>query len=499
MQGRRTLPDSSRTTIIDPSEKITLLENALNRERNAKKRLEQKLDQKAQIEFDKNQALINGFEIATSKHVQLQFLATLTKDLLSNITLDELFYKFSGSMSKLLEACPVFLVSTGTENDNTIFSLSVSEHKWQPIRWRNRYKKLSSLMLKSDESVWHRIEHQNLDDVPSLNKLMTNSTLLYLVIHLSESEQKLVILDISHFCYSTDFKQTLNIAAQQFTLSIKRRVTELELAHNNTVLNNTVIQLKSTQQQLVHSEKMGSLGQLSAGIAHEINNPIGYISSNLCVLKDYIALYNNTVDHLSKNEVNPHFNIDDFTTAKDDIGDLLDSCIEGVQRVTDIVASLKTFSRKEEDEFSLININEVLVSALKIVWNEFKYTHEIVKLLADNLPEISGNYGQLQQVFVNLFVNSAHAMKEGGQLTIQSAHGRDYVEINVHDTGCGMDDSVIRHLFEPFYTTKDVNEGTGLGLSVSYAIVEKHNAMISVNSEPNQGSTFTLKFPILDS
>ena len=133
------------------------------------------------------------------------------------------------------------------------------------------------------------------------------------------------------------------------------------------------------------------------------------------------------------------------------------------------------------------------MSTLKIVWNEFKYTHEIVKILADNLPEISGNYGQLQQVFVN----SAHAMKEGGQLTIQSAHGQDYVEINVHDTGCSMDDSMIRHLFEPFYSTKDVNEGTDYGLSVSYAIIEKHKAIISVNSEPNQGSTFTLKFPIL--
>ena len=133
------------------------------------------------------------------------------------------------------------------------------------------------------------------------------------------------------------------------------------------------------------------------------------------------------------------------------------------------------------------------MSTLKIVWNEFKYTHEIVKILADNLPEISGNYGQLQQVFVN----SAHAMKEGGQLTIQSAHGQDYVEINVHDKGCGMDDSMIRHVFEPFYTTKDVNEGTGHRLSVSYAIIEKHKAIISVNSEPNQGSTFTLKFPIL--
>lgn len=491
------MSDPSRDTTIDISEKIELLEKALIRERNAKKKLEQKLDEKAQIDFNKNQEFIKSFEKASSKHVQLQFLSTLTQDLLSNINLDELFYQFSGNMSKLLESCPVFLLSTNAESDNTIVRLSVSEQKWQPIRWRNRYKKMSATMLNSVELVWHRIEHQNLEDIPSLNTLVTNSTLLYLVIHLSTTEQKLVVLDISHFCYSDDFKQTLNIAAQQFTLAIKRRVTELELAQNNTILNNTVLQLKSTQQQLVHSEKMGSLGQLSAGIAHEINNPIGYISSNLAVLKDYVNIYNNTVEQLLENKGNRISNQDEFFSAQEDIEDLLDSCIEGVQRVTDIVASLKTFSRKEEDQFSLININEVLVSALKIVWNEFKYSHKIVQLLADNLPQIKGNYGQLQQVFVNFFVNSAHAMKNGGQLTIQSGQGQDYVEINVHDTGCGMDESVMRHLFEPFYTTKDVNEGTGLGLSVSYAIIEKHNAMISVNSEPDQGCTFTLKFPIL--
>jgi signal transduction histidine kinase len=490
------LPDSSRDIAL--TEKVQLLEKALIRERNLKKSLEAKLDNKAQLQLSDNKELINSFERATSRQVQLQFLATLTNDLLSNKNLDELLYQFVDNMSKLLEKCPAFLIQINDDNNNTISHLSLSEATWQPLRWRNRYKASTRLLLKSDESMWHRFEHQQQDDTLSLTALLSNNTLLYLVLNLTATEQRLVMLDVSHFCYSDDFKQTLNTAAQQFTLAIKRRVTELELANNNNVLSNTITQLKSTQQQLVHSEKMGSLGQLSAGVAHEINNPIGYISSNLGVLKDYITLYNQTIEQLQDSTTNTIELSEDFVYAKDDIDELLDSCIDGVQRVTDIVASLKTFSRKEEDDFSDVNINNVIESALKIVWNQLKYDHEIVQLLADELPAVTGNFGQLQQVFVNLFVNAAQAMKQAGQLTIQSVYRQDYIEVNVHDTGCGMDESAIRHLFEPFYTTKDENEGTGLGLSVSYAIIEKHNAMISVNSEPEQGCTFTLKFPISD-
>ena len=476
------------------TEKIELLEKALIRERNAKKFLEQKLDSKDQIQLTDNMEFISSFEKTTSRQVQLQFLSTLTEDLLSQKSLDELLSQYTHNMSQLLDDCQAFLIHLNIHNESKISHLNLSNNEWELLRWRDSYKATADELLKSAESIWHRIEHEKKDDDDSLMSFFHNETLFYLVLNLSTTEKRLVMLDISHFCYSEDFKQTINTAAQQFTLAVKRRVTELELARKNKVLSNTIIELKSTQEQLVHSEKMGSLGQLAAGVAHEINNPIGYISSNLNVLKDYINTYNQALDQLPEPSINALDNSEDLSYAREDVDELLSSCIEGVQRVTDIVASLKTFSRKGQDEFTDININDVIESALKIVWNKLKYDHEIVRELADNLPNIQGNHGQLQQVFVNLFVNAAHAMKRAGLLTIQSVYLDNYVEVKVHDTGCGMDASVIRHLFEPFYTTKDESEGTGLGLSVSYAIVEKHNAMISVNSEPNKGSTFTLRF-----
>jgi len=485
------LPDQN--TKIDLQEKVGLLEKALVREKNAKKKLEEKLEKKNNIKFNENQLFINSFEIATSNQVQLQFLATLTKDLFSTKSLDELLFQFSKNMSNLLDKCPVILIQIHEKDENFIVRLQRENTEWEEQTWKNSYEEIVTALLNSKDSIWHRIEHQQKNDVDSIMSLLSNQTLLYLPLNLTATEQRLMMLDISHYCYNDDFKQTINTAAQQFTLAIKRRATEIELSVNNNILNEIITQLTSTQQQLVHSEKMGSLGKLAAGVAHEINNPIGYISSNLDVLKGYVALYNSTIDQLS---VNKEKHSQDFIFAREDIDDLLGSCIDGVQRVTDIVASLKTFSRKEDDDFSSININDVIKSSIKIVWNQFKYAHKITQYLDNNIPNLSGNHGQLQQVFVNLFVNAAQAMKDGGELTVETLLEKEQVIVHVHDTGCGMDESVIRHIFDPFYTTKSVDEGTGLGLSVSFAIVEKHKGIISVKSELNQGCTFTLKFPI---
>ncbi|WP_143764330.1 sensor histidine kinase [Cognaticolwellia mytili] len=491
------MPDQSRDLNIALQEKVTLLEKALTRERNAKKKLEAKLDQKAEVRLYDNKEFFDSYEKATSRQVQLQFLASLTQELLLDKNIDESFSHFAGNVAKLLDACPVVVMRINQDDENYVWSLASPSESWQTMLWQKDYELLIKPMLAKLESRWHRIERSNSTCNHMCSELFFNEMLLYLIVKVTEKERRIILLDISHYCYSDDFKQTLDIAAHQFGSAIKRRMTKVELAYNIRDLRNTVSELKATQQQLVHSEKMSSLGQLAAGVAHEINNPIGYITSNLDVLKDYINIYDQALSQLPTKLVEQLDNARELSFAREDVSELLDSCIIGVERVTEIVASLKTFSRKEQDEFSAVAINDVIESALKIVWNKLKYDHDIVQELSLGLPEIHGNYGQLQQVFVNLFVNAAQAMDESGELRIESNMIDNYIEVKVHDTGCGMDESVIRRLFEPFYTTKDESEGTGLGLSVSYAIVEKHNAMISVNSEPNQGCTFTLKFPIV--
>ena len=490
------MPDSGRDLNVTLEEKVVLLEKALIRERNAKKKLEAKLDQKAAVALYDNKEFFDSYEKATNRQVQLQFLASLTQELLLDKSIDDSFQQFSENVATLLDACPVVVMRINHDMHNAMWSLTSKGNKWQPIAWHSDYESFIESMLSAKESSWHRLEHKNQTYSTEVSKLFSHDILLYLLVKVSNKERRLILLDISHFCYSDDFKQTLNIAAQQFTAAIKRRMTKIELAYNYKDLRNTVDELKSTQQQLAHSEKMSSLGQLAAGVAHEINNPIGYISSNLDVLKDYIEIYAEAFAGLPEELLLNLNNAKELTYAREDVDELLGSCIIGVERVTEIVASLKTFSRKEQDEFTSITINDVIESALKIVWNKLKYDHEIIRDMSADLPYIQGNFGQLQQVFVNLFVNAAQAMDDSGVLKIESQRIESYVEVKVHDTGCGMGEAVIRHLFEPFYTTKDESEGTGLGLSVSYAIIEKHNALISVNSEPDQGCTFTLKFPI---
>lgn len=491
------MPDSGRDLNIALEEKVKLLEKALMRERSAKKKLEAKLNQKAETSLYENKEFFDSYEKATSRQVQLQFLASLTQELLLDKNIDESFDHFSANVAKLLDDCSVLVIRINTDTENTIWSFKPSCKVSKLLKWQPGYDPFIQPLLAVNDSKWHRVEHDKDKSIGEISNLLIHGTLLYLLVKVSDNEQRLILLDINHYCYSDDFKQTLSIAAQQFSAAIKRRMTKIELAYNYRDLRNTVDELKSTQQQLVHSEKMSSLGQLAAGIAHEINNPIGYISSNLDVLKDYIEIYEQAFSQFPSETIESLNHQRELMFAREDVNELLDSCIVGVERVTDIVASLKTFSRKEQDEYSAVDINDVIESALKIVWNKLKYDHEIVKELSLNMPEIQGNYGQLQQVFVNLFVNSAQAMDESGELRIESGFFGNYIEVNVHDTGRGMNESVLRHLFDPFYTTKDESEGTGLGLSVSYAIIEKHNAMISVNSEPDQGCTFTLKFPIL--
>lgn len=491
------MPDPGRDLTIALQEKVTLLEKALIRERNAKKKLEAKLDKKAEVSLYENKEFFDSYEKATSRQVQLQFLASLTQELLLDKNIDESFFHFATNVAKFLDACPAVVMRINSDENNSIWSLASNNTGWKTLPWHQEYEKLITPMLKGNSPRWHRVERIKSSSDERYSALFHNEMLLYLHVKVTEKEQRIILLDISHFCYSDDFKQTLDIAAKQFASAIKRRMTKVELAYNYRDLRSTLNELKTTQQQLVHSEKMSSLGQLAAGVAHEINNPIGYISSNLDVLKDYIGIYEQALSQAPEALIEQFDNNRELSFAREDIGELLQSCITGVERVAEIVASLKTFSRKEQDEFSSIAINDVIESALKVVWNKLKYDHETVLELSLGLPEIQGNYGQLQQVFVNLFVNAAQAMSESGELRVESNMIENYIEVKVHDTGCGMDDAVIRHLFEPFYTTKDESQGTGLGLSVSYAIVEKHNAMISVNSEPNQGCTFTLKFPVV--
>lgn len=264
--------------------------------------------------------------------------------------------------------------------------------------------------------------------------------------------------------------------------------------------------LTEAQNQLLQSEKMASVGQLAAGVAHEINNPIGYINSNLGSLKSQVADLLGVLDAYERASSELTGNADlradiemarqkaDIDFLRQDIVNLIDESLEGVQRVKTIVENLKDFSRVDTAEWHYANLEQGLESTLNIVWNEIKYKANVVKEYA-GLPEIECIASQMNQVFVNLLVNAAQAIETQGTIFVRTGFDEESVWVEIADTGCGIKREHLNKIFEPFFTTKPVGKGTGLGLSLAYGIVSRHHGRLEVDSAVGRGTTFRITLP----
>ncbi len=258
--------------------------------------------------------------------------------------------------------------------------------------------------------------------------------------------------------------------------------------------------LEETRNQLVQSEKMASIGQLAAGVAHEINNPVGFVSSNLGVLERYLAGLLAAVEHARE-----HFGSDrafadclsqlEFDYIREDAPALLEESKDGIARVRKIVQDLKDFSRVGESDWQWADLHQGLDSTLNIVWNEIKYTATLEKCYGD-LPRILCLPSQLNQVFLNLLVNAAHAISGHGVITVSTGAEAEQVWVEIRDTGCGIAPEHMGKLFDPFFTTKPIGKGTGLGLSLAFSIVRKHGGRIDVQSDVGVGTSFRVVLPI---
>lgn len=280
-----------------------------------------------------------------------------------------------------------------------------------------------------------------------------------------------------------------------------------EIHSMNEELQKTYNELQNTQMKAFQQEKLASIGQLAAGVAHEINNPMGFISSNLGTLGKYVdrmgeftAVLGEALKNCASEEVmtivgeqRKKLKID---YIMDDTKQLIAESQDGAQRVRKIVQDLKSFSRVDEAERKRADINECLDSTINIAWNEIKYVATLKKEYGD-IPLVLCYPQQLNQVFMNLLVNAAHAIDGQGEILVRSWDDASSVYIAISDTGRGMPTEVKNRIFEPFFTTKEVGKGTGLGLSISYDIIKKHDGDISVESEVGAGTTFTVRLPLL--
>jgi PAS domain S-box-containing protein len=269
-----------------------------------------------------------------------------------------------------------------------------------------------------------------------------------------------------------------------------------------------IVRLSEAHDQLLQSEKMASIGQLAAGVAHEINNPIGFVNSNMGTLRHYVDTLMSVIDAYGQAvhrtvpgsplaaEIEAIGRKADLGYLKDDIADLVRESMEGLRRVKDIVQALKDFSHVGQTDWQYADVHAGLDTTLNIVANEIKYKATVEKQYG-RLPDIKCMASQLNQVFMNLLVNAAQAIRNRGVITIATGAENGWVWVRISDTGCGIPQQNLKRVFEPFFTTKPVGSGTGLGLSLSYSIVNKHGGRIEVSSKPDVGTAFTIHLPVV--
>jgi PAS domain S-box-containing protein len=303
--------------------------------------------------------------------------------------------------------------------------------------------------------------------------------------------------------------EALRESRDQLERRVRERTAALQQA-NATLESEKALQadlirkLGEAQSQLLQSEKMASIGVLAAGVAHEINNPIGFVNSNLSSLQRYTRDMLRLIDAYEQREANlsaaDRQQLEqikqeiDAAFLREDVGSLLSESLDGLDRVKRIVRDLKDFSHVDSGGRQHANLETGLDSTLNVVWNELKYKAEVVKEYGA-VPAIECFPSQLNQVFMNLLVNAAHAIEERGKITLRTGCDDVHVWVEVEDTGKGIREENLGRIFEPFFTTKAVGKGTGLGLSLSYGIIKKHGGRIEVRSEVGVGTVFRIELP----
>ncbi|WP_133469372.1 sensor histidine kinase [Paraglaciecola marina] len=492
---------------VDELEKrVAVLERKISREKKARNIAENKLEQYSLEIYQTNESLKKALASSTKKQKELEYLGRASSYVGSEMKLNEIIDNVVELTGRFCEAdFGFYLVAKKgniiQEGLNKVWCLN---RGWQDNAVL--IEVIGKLLPLENTELLNSWNVLDIDYFPS-NAGQALKQVCYTNFALAGGKVGWLAILNSHSVVEPDVLSVLNTAREHLLSGISRRLTDLRILKRNLQLQESLEKLENARKQLIQSEKMASLGQLAAGVAHEINNPVAFIRSNMEVLQDYLKDYKLLHEDLKKityssktlsTEVfKEAFEKIDIDYIDEDSVELLQSNIEGLIRVKDIVDNLKSFSHSGSEELTPIYIAECVDAALKVTGNAFKYEHQIDNQVSELNLTVLGNLGQLQQVFVNLFVNAAYAMEAGGELTISHSSSEEKVVIHITDTGQGMDKETVSQLFTPFFTTKPVGVGTGLGLSVSYAILEAHNAQVTVDSEVGVGTTFNLSFPTI--
>ena len=366
--------------------------------------------------------------------------------------------------------------------------------------------------MTADPNFW--FEHIHPDDTAqifsSLALLFSEGERSYEYRFMNSAKDYIWVHDMLHLIRD-EHGDPLEVVGSLTDIS-ERKKMEDELRHTSNEQQLLIQKLQETQQQLLQAEKMASVGQLAAGIAHEINNPLGFVNSNMNSLQSYMATLFNVIDQYEQITGQSPLTADnreamtnvaqaaDLDFIKEDIVELVKESLDGLRRVKDIVQSLKDFSHIGETDWQQADIHQGIDSTLNIVSNEIRYKAIVTKHYG-KIPLVECVISELNQVMMNLLINAAHAIQDKGVITIatgtEQRNGIDCVWIKITDNGAGIEPHNLTRIFEPFFTTKPVGSGTGLGLSLAYGIINKHKGEISVKSVVGKGTQFTINLPVV--
>lgn len=398
----------------------------------------------------------------------------------------------------------------GATLESTTDGILALDHHGKIIRFNHRFIELWRVseeitMFWSDESIFQHLQEHVLDSkalMENFNRIQQQPDYeLFVSINCINNR----VIE----CYSLPLKTGAENVGRilSFRDITERKLAEEALQHEKNEQLALIKQLEEAQNQLLQSEKMASIGQLAAGVAHEVNNPIGFVYSNLGTLERYVQdllamleSYEQSESAITDVEVKSKLQASrqklDISFLKEDLRSLMVESKDGITRVKSIVQNLKDFSHIDSsDEWQYADLHSGLNSTLNIVSNEIKYKAEVVKEYGDIQP-VECLPSQLNQVFMNLLVNASHAIEDRGVITIRSGMHGNEIWVEVEDTGKGIPSENLKKIFDPFFTTKPIGKGTGLGLSLSYGIIQKHNGRIEVRSIVGKGTVFKILLPL---
>ncbi len=487
-------------TLEDALEEITALEVAFRREQQSREKAEQILEEKASNLFRVNSRLHEQYiDMEKAKH-EIDYLLKITKledeaiedDMHDQRSIIKNFLHLS-SLHLWSEASFAFRCNKETQKFEPITSFILTSNRQNSSEvedsFHNENFSFLEIHLNSTKPLRYSKFSQEMKKINDAYSHLNHSYLCPLEV--DQDEKYFIWFTFSNAIELDEMTiQLVDRGIRQLKSTLQKKKSKLQLIENYK-------KLKEIKSQLIQSEKMASIGTISAGIAHEINNPLSFLLTNSEVLKEYLDLL---MGYISKLE-NGFAENDDKGKLKENIDYILTDTpmlmresLEGIERIREIINGLRVFSRADDGEIKEFNINACIESSLRLVSNELKHKCKIGKRL-ESQAKIKGSEGQIIQVLTNLIVNGAQAIEEFGIIEINSKDENDNVVISIKDNGKGISKENLNNLFTPFFTTKPAGQGTGLGLSISYGIVKRHKGTINVESSIGIGTVFNISLP----